>query len=115
MDRVPAPADQIVVPVTCPIGVTGLCVGTPARHGRALPQHATGKSGSCVTQTRLEAAIFLGFDCPARGLRVEGGPAGRRTRSATPTLDPVTTHLVFAPMGKMGEDQDRHLARSMGW
>src|SRR6185312_1974855 len=31
------------------------------------------------------------------GHRIQGGPAGRRMRSAAPTLDPAATHLVLAP------------------
>jgi hypothetical protein len=50
-------------------------------------------------------AVFLGFDCPDRGHRVQGGPAGRRMRSATPTLDPASTHLVLAPTRKAGTEQ----------
>jgi hypothetical protein len=44
--------------------------------------------------------------CPARGHRVNGGPAGRRTRSAAPTtIDPATTHPGLAPTRKTGVDQ----------
>jgi hypothetical protein len=50
-------------------------------------------------------AVFLGFDCPDRGHRVQGGPAGRRMRSAPPTLDPASTHLVLAPTRKAGTEQ----------
>jgi hypothetical protein len=47
-------------------------------------------------------AVFLAFQCPARGHRVQGGPPGRRMRSAAPTLDPVTTHLGSAPTSRRG-------------
>jgi hypothetical protein len=40
------------------------------------------------------------FDCPARGHRLRGGPAGRRTRS---TRDPASAHLDSAPTRKMGQ------------
>jgi len=40
-------------------------------------------------------------DCPARGHRVNGGPAGRRSRSAKPTIDPATARHAAA-------DQDNH-------
>ena len=52
--------------------------------------------------------VFLALDCPARGHHVQGGPAGRRTRSATPTLDPAATHLVVPPMRKTGKTHRRH-------
>jgi hypothetical protein len=45
---------------------------------------------------------FLAFVCPARGRRVQG-PAGRRTRSAPPTLDPAPAH---AGSGSYEDDQD---------
>jgi len=48
-------------------------------------------------------SVFLGFNCPDRGHRVQGGPAGRRTRSATPTLDPAATHLLLAPTRRTGQ------------
>lgn len=48
-------------------------------------------------------AFFLGFDYPGRVDRVEGGPASRRSRSASPTRDPVAAHLVLAPMRKTGQ------------
>ncbi len=41
--------------------------------------------------------------CPARGHRVKGRPAGRRTRSATPTLDPVAAPKESAPIEEDGE------------
>jgi len=85
---------------------TGLCVGTPARHGRALAAAHHGKDRLIVAQAGHQVAIFLGFDRPARGHRVEGGPEGRRTRSAPPTLDPVTTHLFWAPTRKTGAEQE---------
>lgn len=56
-------------------------------------------------QQQTRATVFLALDCPARGHRVQGGPAGRRTRSATPTLDPAATHLVLAPTRKAGTEQ----------
>jgi hypothetical protein len=43
-------------------------------------------------------------DCPARGPRVNGGPAGRRTRSATPTIDPATTPKDFGAYEDDGEE-----------
>ena len=56
-------------------------------------------------QQQAGATVFLALDCPARGHHVQGGPAGRRTRSATPTLDPAATHLVLAPTRKAGTEQ----------
>jgi hypothetical protein len=52
---------------------------------------------------RAGCPVFLGFDCPDRGHRVQGGPPGRRTRSATPTLDLAATHLVLAPTRRTGQ------------
>ncbi len=49
--------------------------------------------------------VFLALDCPDRGHRVQGGPAGRRMRSAPPTLDPASTQLVLAPTRKTGTEQ----------
>ena len=40
-------------------------------------------------QRQAGTTVFLALDCPARGHHVQGGPAGRRTRSATRTLDHV--------------------------
>jgi len=51
------------------------------------------------------ATVFLALDCPDRSHRVQSGPAGRLTRSATPTLDPATTHLVLAATRKAGTGQ----------
>jgi len=48
-------------------------------------------------------SVFLGFNCPDRGHRVQGGPAGRRTRSATLPLDPAATHLLLAPTRRTGQ------------
>jgi hypothetical protein len=54
-------------------------------------------------------------NCPARGHRVNGGPAGRRMRSATPTIDPETTPKGSAPTRKTDKNsqlrnyQDRYL------
>ncbi|SRR6266851_4722090 len=47
-------------------------------------------------------AVFIATDCPARVTAsiVNGGPAGRRTRSAVPTIDPVATHEGSATAGK---------------
>jgi hypothetical protein len=54
----------------------GLCLGRPAQRARAVPPLAAFPKG----QTHQGgAAVFLGVHCPARGRRVEGGPAGRRT------------------------------------
>lgn len=50
----------------------------------------------------LVGSVLLGFDCPDRDHRVQGGPAGRRTRSAPPTLDPAAAHLVLAPTRRTG-------------
>ncbi len=40
----------------------------------------------------MRKAVFLATHCPARGHRVNGGPTGRRMRSATPTIDALATH-----------------------
>jgi len=54
----------------------GLCLGRPAQRARAVPPLAAFPKG----QTHQGgAAVFLGVHCPARGRRIEGGPAGRRT------------------------------------
>jgi hypothetical protein len=54
----------------------GLCLGRPAQRARAVPPLAA--FPKCQTH-QGGAAVFLGVHCPARGRRVEGGPAGRRT------------------------------------
>jgi hypothetical protein len=73
----------------------------PARRARAVPIAALTNSH----QRQAGTTVFLALDCPARGHHVQGGPAGRRTRSATPTLDPAATHLVLAPTRKAGTEQ----------
>ncbi len=59
-------------------------------------------------------SVFLGFECPDRGHRVQGGPAGRRTRSATPTLAPAATHLVLGPARRTGQSR-RHPAAATSY
>jgi hypothetical protein len=59
--------------------------GRPARPRRPEPVAALTNSH----QRQAGTTVFLALDCPARGHHVQGGPAGRRTRSATPTLDHV--------------------------
>jgi len=49
-------------------------------------------------------SVFPGFDCPDRGHRVQGGPPGRRTRSATPTLDLPWTGSHSPAFGAYEED-----------
>jgi len=73
----------------------------PARPRRPEPIAALTNSH----QRQAGTTVFLALDCPARGHHVQGGPAGRRTRSATPTLDPAATHLVLAPTRKAGTEQ----------
>jgi hypothetical protein len=50
--------------------------------------------------------VFLAFDCPDHGHRVQGGPPGRRMRSATPTLDPAAAHLGSAPTRGRGQSSN---------
>lgn len=62
----------------------------PARSRRTSPQGITDLTGSFGLAVRVrQAAVFLASNCSARGRRVQGGPGGRRMRSAAPTLDPT--------------------------
>jgi len=76
-----------------------------ARRGRAVPAgRVADLEGSLAVQAAAGTAVFLAPHCPARGHRVQGGPAGRRMRSAAPTPDPVTTHLGFGSCEEDGEE-----------
>ena len=48
---------------------TGLCVGTPARHGRALAAACRRSHDPSSACGGTAGPIFLGSDCPARGHR----------------------------------------------
>ncbi len=52
-----------------------------------------------------EHSVHLAPDCPARGHRLNGDPPGRRTRSATPTIDPATSHMGPGAYEEDGGDQ----------
>ena len=57
---------------------------------RAIPQDA--RSGRLYRSACQDGrAVFLTADCPDRGRRVNGAPAGRRKRSAAPTIDPPSS------------------------
>ena|SRR5689334_19279653 len=78
----------------------------PAAPRPALP--APSHSQAAVTRLVMGGSrryVFLALDCPDRGHRVQGGPAGRHMRSAPPILDPASTHLVLAPTRKTGTEQ----------
>jgi hypothetical protein len=84
-----------------PASAPGSALARPARrtpgHTRAAP-----RSRPLARRARRvqRAAAYLAPDCPARGCRVNGGPSGRRKRSAAPTIDPTTTHMDRAPARK---------------
>jgi hypothetical protein len=76
-------------------GPTGRTITARAAQNNLSPDGKThpatpASRNRCFLTAR--GAIFLAPDCPARGHRVNGG---RRMRSATPTIDPVTTHKGF--------------------
>jgi hypothetical protein len=57
-------------------------------------------------------ASFSALHCPARGHRVNSGPAGRRMRLALPIIGAAPTHQGFGACGKYGaEQQYRRKAR----
>jgi hypothetical protein len=51
-------------------------------------------------------AVFLAPNCPVRGHRVNGGPAGRRTGSATPTIGTAAHSQGFGTYQEDGQNQD---------
>ena len=83
----------------------GLCLGRPAQRARAVPPLAAFPKG----QTHQGgAAVFLGVHCPARGRRVEGGPAGRRTAIGYADPGPGGHSPGF---GAYEEDRDKAVDR----
>ncbi len=81
----------------------------PARARRSSRSSAD-QPISSVMLSVLCGAVFLAPYCPARGHRVNGGPPGRRTRSATPTIDPaagVCGVLPAASLVSATADYDR--------
>ena len=62
------------------------------RHARRLPQI---RQAHLSRRPMLAWAVFLAPDCPARGHRINGGPEGRRTRSAAPTIDLFMTYPTW--------------------
>jgi hypothetical protein len=65
-------------------------LGGPRGARRAIPQDA--RSGRLYRSACQDGrAVFLTADCPDRGRRVNGAPAGRRKRSAAPTIDPPSS------------------------
>jgi hypothetical protein len=78
----------------------GLRPWGPARHGRAAAGQArrsiafAQQAGQCAQADFLDPV--LSSSQPPRQWR----PCGRRTRSATPTIDPAATHLGFGACGK---------------
>jgi hypothetical protein len=56
------------------------------------------QAGSLVTRPLLPAALIVQLTATAS----RAGPTGRRTRSATPALDPATTHKDTALASNTG-------------
>ena len=83
------------------------------RRAQPFPRPARRTPGRTTQDTQIKlaqaagtaqhATAFLAPDCPARGHRVNGGPPGRRMRSAPPTIDTATTHKDSAPARKSEE------------
>jgi hypothetical protein len=73
--------------------------------GTGAPRWSAGRRLIRLIQTplALRGAIFLGFDCPARGRRVQGTLRVSSRRSAKPTLDTAATRKGSAPTRKMGQ------------
>src|SRR5262249_36307343 len=93
-------------------GAAGPASASASGLGRPRPSHAgpdlAENADQMAHRTRRPVqctTVFLVPDCPARGHRVKGGPAGRRMRSAAPTIDPVTTHKDPAPTRKTGQNR----------
>src|SRR6266568_131541 len=88
-----------------PVVSAGLSLGGPPSARRATHHRGHSDQDGSTGTGRVPARgpVFLAPDCPARGHRVQGGPPGRRTRSATPTLDPATTHKDSAPTRRTGD------------
>ena len=81
----------------------GLSLGRPARGARRAPCRRRADKGAHMQEPgTAKESVFLAPDCPARGHRVNGDPTGRRTRSATPTIDPTTTHKDWRLRGRPG-------------
>ena len=70
--------------------IAALCLGRPARRtpGRSM-QSAQINEAHTLRRPVQRSARFLGFDCPARGHRHNGGPCGRVARDRlSPNPDP---------------------------
>jgi hypothetical protein len=61
------------------------------------PQAPSDQAHSQVTLPMATGTFILAPDCPARGHRINHGPAGRRMRSATPPIDPMPAPTDSAP------------------
>jgi hypothetical protein len=93
----------------------GLCLGRPTRAARRATRYRTPSISTALPALGSYCgAVFLASHCPARGHRVQGGPPGRRTRSAAPTQDPATTHLGLAATRKTGGSRGRWFGMA-GW
>jgi hypothetical protein len=90
---------------------TGLRV-EDARHGRAARARGSAdRSRSFRREVRCcETPSSSAIHCPARCYRVNGGPTGRRMRSATPTIDPAPTRQGFGACGEDGAEQEVRVA-----
>jgi hypothetical protein len=82
-------------PVHQPAPAALLITADPPVH--ALPRHPEPGRGLIHRNTRRglqdsAVASFSALHCPARGHRVNGGPAGRRMRLALPIIGAAPTH-----------------------
>jgi hypothetical protein len=107
------PADETPVNLIHPqAGLAGQAAGARRPH-RSATADRVGLPGARPGAVR---AVFSPHHCPARGHRVNGGPAGRRLRSATPTIDPATAHEDMAPIGRTGKARNMAGAyRQQAW
>jgi hypothetical protein len=75
---------------------------------RATPARLADLTGSYGHVPRDQCiASFLAPDCPSRGHRVNGGPAGPSHAIGYADIDPATTHKGQAAMRKMAAKKDQ--------
>ncbi len=88
-------------PVRSPVSARPrLAAATPA--GRQPGQQTCQLPGA---RPNVARTVTLAPDCPARSHRVNGGPASRRSRSATPTIDPSTAPMGLGACEDDGQEQ----------
>ncbi len=118
-----ASQDRLIMPDGCPdlpIALCRACSGPTDRSPvseAARPPHAGPHRQVLQLKMPLRAdqcvawSSFSASNCPVLGHRVNGGPAGRRKRPVTPSIDLVAAHEGLAPVRKTKTDREDHSAR----